>query len=107
MTHPDDVSKTEAEVAGCLARGIDEWSREYRLFDSQRRVRWVRDWNRAVRDADGVVRHIQALMLDITDPKQAEAEKNKLHAQLGQAQKMELVGRLAGGVASTTCSQAS
>ncbi|MDO9111758.1 MAG: ATP-binding protein [Desulfatirhabdiaceae bacterium] len=36
---------------------------------------------------------------DITERKQAEEEKDKLQAQLAQAQKMESVGRLAGGVA--------
>jgi two-component system, cell cycle sensor histidine kinase and response regulator CckA len=37
--------------------------------------------------------------LDITDRTRAEEEKDKLQAQLLQAQKMESVGRLAGGVA--------
>ncbi len=36
---------------------------------------------------------------DITELKQAEVEQEKLQAQLNQAQKMESVGRLAGGVA--------
>jgi PAS domain S-box-containing protein len=42
--------------------------------------------------------HLSAIR-DITERKHAEAEKEKLQIQLNQAQKMESVGRLAGGVA--------
>ncbi len=39
------------------------------------------------------------IFADVTERKQAEKEHEKLRAQLAQAQKMESVGRLAGGVA--------
>ncbi|MFT3868070.1 MAG: ABC transporter substrate binding protein [Nibricoccus sp.] len=39
------------------------------------------------------------ILVDITSHKHAEAERKKLQTQLNQSQKMELIGRLAGGVA--------
>ncbi len=52
----------------------------------------------AVQAEDGAL-VCRVVLSDITERKRAEAEHEKLHAQLTQAQKMESVGRLAGGVA--------
>jgi PAS domain S-box-containing protein len=45
------------------------------------------------------VKHVLSITRDISDRKRAEAERVKLQDQLLQSQKMESVGRLAGGVA--------
>jgi PAS domain S-box-containing protein len=50
-------------------------------------------------DLAGAQPLIGAIILDITDQKRAEEDREKLQDQLLQAQKMESIGRLAGGVA--------
>jgi len=50
-------------------------------------------------DKNGAVTGIYGMGFDITEIKQAEQEREKLLAQLQQAQKMESIGNLAGGIA--------
>ncbi len=51
------------------------------------------------RDSNGQVAFISTIARDISDQKRAAEEKDRLQARLMQAQKLESVGRLAGGVA--------
>jgi protein kinase len=52
-----------------------------------------------IMDKNGNPAYLLGISEDITERKHAEEERAKLQAQLGQAHKMESVGRLAGGVA--------
>jgi signal transduction histidine kinase/CheY-like chemotaxis protein len=52
-----------------------------------------------IKDASGRITAGVVVFVDISGNRAAEAEREKLRSQLAQAQKMESVGRLAGGVA--------
>jgi PAS domain S-box-containing protein len=71
---------------------------EYRMVTKSGAVRWVRTSSRPFfRETRAV--GLRGVMTDITERKHAEEEKVVLVDQLRQSQKMEAIGRLAGGVA--------
>jgi two-component system, cell cycle sensor histidine kinase and response regulator CckA len=92
----------QAEIAARYARraiGDDQGFRYETEFVNRKGERIPVDVNSTPILRDGRVSEVLIVARDITGNRQAAKEHEKLAAQLIQAQKMESVGRLAGGVA--------
>jgi two-component system, cell cycle sensor histidine kinase and response regulator CckA len=74
-----------------LAHG-QEYRIEYRIQRPDGTLRWIEDRSYPIRDPSGGTKRAVGIATDIT-------RRRQLEAQLRQAQKMEAVGQLAGGLA--------
>jgi len=72
---------------------------EYQVRRRDGSIIWISESARAVRDDDGAIHHYEGFIDNITDRKNAEADRAKLEKQMLHAQKMEAIGTLAGGMA--------
>jgi signal transduction histidine kinase len=90
---PEDREELDRKFREFAAAGTDHrWEHEFRIRRADGAVRWMWTEGRALRDEDGRAVHVFGVKQDITERKVTEEH-------LRSAQKMESIGRLAGGVA--------
>ena len=98
ISHPEDVQATLDRTARLRAGLIDKFQQEKRYVHPDGTTVWVHMTLVPMRGDEVAHRHL-AMIEDITEKKHAEARQLLLQAQFEQAQKMESLGSLAGGVA--------
>ena len=88
--HPDDRARVLAAATEKQARG--DYDESYRISRPDGTLRWIRDRAYPIRNEAGQVDRIVGTAEDIT-------MRKELETQLMQMQRMESVGRMAGGIA--------
>jgi two-component system cell cycle sensor histidine kinase/response regulator CckA len=104
LAHPEDLAMVDGLLRRHFAGEVPYYDCECRMRHKDGTWIWVHDRGRVVQwTSDGRPLMMFGTHTDITDRKQAEAERTRSEAllaeQLRQAQKMEALGQLAGGVA--------
>jgi len=97
--HEDDRERAREELDRPFQDFEQTYNAEFRLVMPDGQIRHVAERGQIIKGEDGKPARFVGTTLDISKRKQAEKEKEDLRTQLAHAQKMESVGRLAGGVA--------
>jgi two-component system cell cycle sensor histidine kinase/response regulator CckA len=90
--HEDDRAGFDDEVRRALASDSSYYEQPCRIVQPSGEIRWVINRGTIVRGDDGVAKRLIGITLDDT-------ERKRVEARLRQAERLEAIGQLAGGVA--------
>ena len=90
--HPEDRERVLGELTAAFVAPTGSYDTEYRVVWPDGTVRWQLVKGKAFRGAGGQAERLICLSMDVT-------ERRELEAALRQAQRLDALGRLTGGVA--------
>ncbi len=99
ITHQDDLEADLAHVRQMLDGTIHTYAMEKRYLHKSGGVVWINLTVSLIKKPDGTPDWFVAVIEDISARKRAEEQRHRLEEQLHNSQRLEAVGRLAGGVA--------
>ena len=96
--HPEDRVRAYENFAQAVTTH-QLYTDEFRIVRADGEVRWLSNLGQATYNEQGAPLRVVGTVQDITTRKNAEVEHTQLEEQFHQSQKLETIGRLAGGVA--------
>jgi len=97
--HPSEMQIADARMRMIITGEIDLVSVERRYMRADGSFFWGHLSGRRLENPDGSLHTLVGIITDVTKRREAEDQQQLLQAQLHQAQKLESLGSLAGGVA--------
>jgi len=99
LIHPDDLLKVREAIQTYIQGEISHLDIDYRMIHREGQIKWFGVRGTAIIDKTGKPYRMVGTNTDITTQKEMELEQENIRSQLLQAQKMEAIGTLAGGMA--------
>lgn len=72
IIHKDDINKVNEALKRSIAEGQGSFGIEYRIFTGEGKMLWVEERVFVQRDEEGRATHLQGLVVDITERKEAQ-----------------------------------
>lgn len=99
VIHPDDRNGFSQLIRDVVDQHTNEIDCELRVVARTGATHWMHCQASGIRDEDNQVLYIQGILMDISERRNIQKERDIMEVRLRQAQKMESLGQLSAGIA--------
>ena len=99
ITHPGDLDKNLDLLSKALGKETDQYAMRKRYLTKQGESLWANLTTRLLRDQKGNPQHFISIIEDISEQVRSDEARRRFEERVQEAQKLESLGVLAGGVA--------